>query len=128
MLCILLHHLKHQIGDNDMSIVLRASKWAPEVTAFGFTSLNITHRASNVRAGKDTFELSFTDQQGQDYTIKLYSESPNTHIVVDDGTDERIVPEEALPRDCKREPGWCYGSNCYALLPSIRVCHLSLND
>ena len=83
-----------------MSIVLRASKWAPEVTAFGFTSLNITHRASNVRAGKDTFELSFTDQQGQDYTIKLYSESPNTDIVVDEGTDERIVhtSQVALPR------------------------------
>ena len=74
-----------------MSIVLRASKWAPEVTAFGFTSLNIKHRVSNVRAGKDTFELSFTDQQGQEYTIKLYSESPNTDIVVDAGTDARIV-------------------------------------
>ena len=74
-----------------MSIVLRASKWAPEVTAFGFTSLNIKHHVSNVRTGKDTFELSFTDQQGQEYTIKLYSESPNTDIVVDDGTDERIV-------------------------------------
>ena len=83
-----------------MSIVLRASKWAPEVTAFGFTSLNITHRVSNVRTGKDTFELTFTDQQGQDYTIKLYSESPNTDIVVDDGTDERIVhtSQVALPR------------------------------
>ena len=83
-----------------MSIVLRASKWAPEVTAFGFTSLNITHRVSNVRSGKDTFELSFTDQQGQDYSIKLYSESPNTDIVVDDGTDERIVhtSQVALPR------------------------------
>ena len=73
-----------------MSIVLRASKWAPEVTAFGFTSLNITHRVSNVRTGKDTFELTFTDQQGQDYTFKLYSESPNTDIVVDSGTAERI--------------------------------------
>ena len=73
-----------------MSIVLRASKWAPEVTAFGFTSLNITHRVSNVSTRKDTFELTFTDQQGQDYTIKLYSESPNTDIVVDSGTAERI--------------------------------------
>ena len=83
-----------------MSIVLRASKWAPEVTAFGFTSLNIKHRVSNVRTGKDTFELSFTDQQGQEYSIKLYSESPNTDIVVDDGTDERIVhtSQVALPR------------------------------
>ena len=82
-----------------MALVLRASKWTPEVTAFGFTSLNITHRVSNVRTGKDTFELTFTDQQGQDYTTKLYSESPNTDIIVDDGTDERIVPREALPRD-----------------------------
>ena len=73
-----------------MALVLRASKWTPEVTAFGFTSLNITHRVSNVRTGKDTFELTFTDQQGQDYSIKLYSESPNTDIVVDSGTAERI--------------------------------------
>ena len=74
-----------------MALVLRASKWTPEVTAFGFTSLNITHRVSNVRTGKDTFELTFTDQQGQEYSIKLYSEASNTDIVVDSGTDDRIT-------------------------------------
>lgn len=74
-----------------MTLALFASKWAPELTASGFTSLNITHRVSTVRTGKDTFELSFTDQQGQEYSIKLYSESSDTDIIVDDGTDERIT-------------------------------------
>ena len=85
-----------------MSIVLRASKWAPEVTAFGFTSLNITHRASNVRTGKDTFELSFTDQQGQEYSIKLYSEASNTDIIVDDGTADRINRPDVDLLDTKK--------------------------
>jgi len=85
-----------------MSLVLRASKWAPELTAYDFTSLNITHRVSTVRTGKDTFELSFTDQQGQEYSIKLYSESSDTDIIVDDGTAARINRPDVDLLDTKK--------------------------
>jgi len=83
-----------------MSMTLRAGTLIPEVTAHGFTSLNIKHHASSMKHGNDIFTVSFTDDQGQDYEITLYSRTPNTDIIVDEGTDERIVhtSQVALPR------------------------------
>ena len=83
-----------------MSVTLRATKYTPEVTAHGFTSLSITHKVSSMKHGNDIFTLTFTDDDGQDYEMKFYAATPNTDIVVDSGTDERIVhtSQVALPR------------------------------
>ena len=83
-----------------MSMTLRAGNLIPEVSAHGFTSLAIKHKVSSMKHGNDIFTVSFTDDQGQDYEITLYARTPNTDIIVDDGTDERIVhtSQVALPR------------------------------
>ena len=83
-----------------MSMTLRAGNLIPEVSAHGFTSLAIKHKVSSMKHGNDIFTVSFTDDQGQDYEITLYSRTPNTDIIVDEGTDERIVhtSQVALPR------------------------------
>ena len=74
-----------------MSVTLRATKYTPEVTAHGFTSLNITHKVSSMKHGNDIFTLTFTDEDGQDYEMKFYAAKRRAEIVVDDATDERIV-------------------------------------
>ena len=73
-----------------MSMTLRAGTFRPEVSAHGFTSLNIKHKTSSMEHGNDIFTVSFTDDQGQEYEITLYAATPNTDIIVDDATDERI--------------------------------------
>ena len=74
-----------------MSVTLRANAWTPEVSAHGFTSLNIKHKVSCMKHGNDIFTISFTDEQGQDYKMTFYAAKRRAEIVVDDATDERIV-------------------------------------
>ena len=73
-----------------MSITLRADTFRPEVSAHGFTSLSITHKVSSMPHGNDIITVRFTDDQEQEYEITLYAATPNTDIVVDSGTAERI--------------------------------------
>jgi len=83
-----------------MSMTLRAGNLIPEVSAHGFTSLNIKHKVSSMKHGNDIITVSFTDDQGQEYEITLYARTPSTDIIVDDAIDERIVhtSQVALPR------------------------------
>jgi len=83
-----------------MSMTLRAGNLIPEVSAHGFTSFTIKHKTSSMKHGNDIFTVSFTDDQGQEYEMTLYAATPNTDIIVDDATDERIVhaSQVALPR------------------------------
>ena len=74
-----------------MSITLRAGNLIPELTAHGFTSLNITHKVSSMKHGNDIFKVTFTDEDGQDYEMTLFAAKPRAEIIVDDATDERIV-------------------------------------
>ena len=73
-----------------MSMTLRAGTFRPEVSAHGFTSLTIKHKVSSIKHGNDIITVSFPDDQGQDYEITLYAATPNTDIIVDSGTAERI--------------------------------------
>ncbi len=84
-----------------MSLSLRTSKYKPEVVAHGFTSLNIKHRISIVD-NNDTFEVSFTDNRGQEYEMTLYAASSDTDIQVDDATAARINRPDVDLLDAKK--------------------------
>ncbi len=80
-----------------MSVTLRATKWTPEVSAHGFTSLNIKHKVSCMKHGNDIFEVSFTDDHGQDYKMMFYAATQHADILIDDATADRINhPDEFL--------------------------------
>ena len=83
-----------------MSLSLRCYSKIPEVVAHGFTRLNIKHRSSALTHGKDTFEINFTDNRGQEFQMTLYADTADTDIMVDDATAYRINrPDVAVHRD-----------------------------